>query len=85
MRYGACIRDSTGHFIAAATGNFITASMSVLEEEAARAILNALLWLTQNNLSSVISETNCKSVADRISNGEEDISEYRIYAWFLVK
>lgn len=51
MRYGACIRDSTGHFIAAATGNFITASMSVLEEEAARAILNALLWLTQNNLS----------------------------------
>lgn len=50
MRYGACIRDSTGHFIVAATGNFITASMSVLEEEA-RAILNALLWLTQNNLS----------------------------------
>lgn len=78
MRYGACIRDSTGHFIAAATGNFITASMSVLEEEA-RAILNALLWLTQNNLSSVISETNCKSVADRINNGKEYISEYRIY------
>lgn len=78
MRYGACIRDSTGHFIVAATGNFITASMSVLEEEA-RAILNALLWLTQNNLSSVISETNCKSVADRINNGKEYISEYRIY------